>query len=142
MTRRGELKTKVLDMLLNDSRMSFRTIANEMGVSTTTISKVVNELEESGVIVKYTTMVDWKALGFGSVLCIRIGVHNGIVPEEIGKALIGIPTVKQVLHTTDELPFAVLVVCMDSNEIDRTIETIRTIPGVGRVQHNSVLNIF
>ena len=142
MARNKSLNEKVIQILLEDSRKSYRAIANELGVSTTTVSKIVKELEEKKVILRYTTLVDWKALDYESVLCLHIGIHSDTDVNEIGNTINGIPTVKHVHLTSNDLPIAAFVVYKDKEETDRTIESIKNIPGVGRVIHHNVYNVF
>ena len=59
-----ELDLKILDLLLKDSRQSFREMAGKLGVSTTTVSSRVNKMIDDSVILGFTTVVDWEKIGF------------------------------------------------------------------------------
>jgi len=74
MTTDEKVKGKILELLLADSRKSFRAIASELNISTTTVSKIVKELESDGIILGYTTLLNWQKLGFDSTLCLQLSV--------------------------------------------------------------------
>lgn len=53
-----ELKFQVIDLLEEDSRLSLKKLAAATGASEKEVSATVTELENEGVIIKYTTIVN------------------------------------------------------------------------------------
>ena len=87
MTVNNELKRKILSLLIADSRRSFRTIAKELNISTTTVSKIVKELENTGIIVGYCALVDWQKIGYDSTLCLQITVASDANVDSVGSSV-------------------------------------------------------
>jgi Lrp/AsnC family transcriptional regulator for asnA, asnC and gidA len=137
-----KLRDDIVRILTEDSRKSFRAIAKELGVSTTTVSKVVGRLEHDGIIQKYTAQVDWHRLGYESLMCLQIETASNADLDKVGKALRRLSSVKQVFYTTGGTSFSVYVVCKNNNEATETLDELRHIQGIERVVPHIVLRTF
>jgi DNA-binding Lrp family transcriptional regulator len=136
------IKEKILTILMSDSRKSFRAIAKELNISTTTVSRLVKELEDDGMIIGYTTLIDWQKLGYDSTLCLQVGITPGADTEKVGKALKAIPSVKQVFYTTGDMTFSAYAVCKNSEDAADILEKLRKIAGIERVVPHTILKTF
>jgi DNA-binding Lrp family transcriptional regulator len=136
------LKKEILNILMKDSRTSFRTIAKELKISTSTVSKIVKELEAAGVILAYTTIVDWHKLGYDSTLCLQISISPEADIDKVGNRLRGISAVKQVFYTTGEANFSAYAVCLDTSEATSILEELRKVKGIERVVPHTVLKAY
>jgi len=58
-----EIDSKILELLAENSRLSYSDIARHFGFSDVAIRKRVDKLVEKGIIKKFTTIVDHKMLG-------------------------------------------------------------------------------
>lgn len=142
MTKNVEIKEKILSILLENPRKSFRNIAGELNISPTTVIKIIKSLEEEGIIIGYTTLIDWQKCGYDSTLCLQITVTPNADIDKVGKALSNLEYIKQVFYTTGNTTFAAYAVCKDSNEAVLTLKELRSIPGVERVESHTVLKMF
>ena len=70
---------KVLEEYLNDSRQSFREVARKIGVSSGTVASRIKDLEELGIIKKYTTQLDYEKLGYELTAITEIIVSEGMM---------------------------------------------------------------
>jgi Lrp/AsnC family leucine-responsive transcriptional regulator len=136
------LEEKVVEMLTKNARRSFRSIAQELSVSTTTVSKIVGRLEDEGIIRGYQAMVDWPRLGYHSAICLVITLEGNADIESVGAGLRALPSVGQVFYTTGDSSFSAYAVCKTTNEAARTIADIRSIPGVSHVAPHTILRMF
>ena len=127
---------------MSDSRKSFRTIARELKISTTTVSKIVQELENSRVILGYGAFVDWQKLGYDSILCLQLNITNDANVDHVGSELKKIPAIKQVFYITGDATFSAYAVCKDTEEAAALLGELRTIPGVERIVPHTVLKTF
>jgi DNA-binding Lrp family transcriptional regulator len=137
-----DLREKVLSILMDNSRKSFREIAKELKASTTTISNTVKELERDGAILRYTLKVDWRKLGYNSIFCVQIATTPDADIDSVGKNLRKMPSLKEVFYTTGDMSFSAYVVSKDNEETTSTIQMLRDIPGVERVVPHLVLKVF
>jgi DNA-binding Lrp family transcriptional regulator len=136
------VKEQILSILMRDSRKSFRTIANELNISTTTVSRIINDLENEGVILGYTAFVDWNKMGYESTLCILVGIAPNADTDKVGSAIKDIPEVKQVFYTTGETTFSAYAVCKNNEDAASVLEQLRHVKGVEQVVGHTVLKIF
>jgi Lrp/AsnC family transcriptional regulator for asnA, asnC and gidA len=59
-----ELDIKILKLLRNDGRLSYREMAKTLGVATGTIQNRIQKLEKEGVILGYHAQLDYSKLGY------------------------------------------------------------------------------
>ena len=138
----NNVKEKILRILLDDSRKSFRTIAGELNLSTTTVSKLIKELEADGIINGYTALIDWHKLGYDATLCLQVSVAPDADIDKVGTALRKIPAVKQVFYTTGDTNFSAYAVCKNTEEATSVLEKLRHLTGIQRVVPHTVLKTF
>jgi DNA-binding Lrp family transcriptional regulator len=142
MVTENKIKEKILSILLIDSRKSFRTIAKELKISTTTVSKIVKEFEKDGTIQGYTTLIDWRKLGYDSTLCLQVSVTPEADIDAVGKALKALSALKQVFYTTGDANFSAYAVCADTDEAAQLLVELRNISGIERIVPHTVLKIY
>ena len=54
---------KILSLLQTDSRLTLQEIADKIGLSASPCHRRIRRLEQEGVIVRYSAMVDQRAVG-------------------------------------------------------------------------------
>ena len=92
---------EILDILGNNARTPFLNIAKQLRVSESTIRKRVNNLENKGVIKKYSVVIEPSKIGYGSVAIVGIDV----TPEKflnVAKKLTEFDNVKFVATSTGD----------------------------------------
>ncbi len=68
---------KILSVLLENSRLSYRQIAKRIKVSAATVMNRVKKLEEEKVITNYSSRIDHGKLGFDITAIVEIKIHKG-----------------------------------------------------------------
>jgi DNA-binding Lrp family transcriptional regulator len=142
MTTDEKVKEKILELLQADSRISFRAIASELKISTTTVSKIIKDLEADGIILGYTTLLNWQKLGFDSTLCLQLSVTKDADIDKVGATLRKLPEFKQIFYTTGDATFSAFAVCKNTEMAARLIEHLRSIKGIERIVPHTVLKMF
>lgn len=137
-----EMTEKVLELLLEDSRRSQREMAAKLNVSPTTIGKIVKSLEDDGILMNYTIMVDWAKFGYDSVMCLQLAVSPSADVQEVGKTLRENTAIKQVFYIMGDMTFACYAVCRDKNESAEIMKEIGKIEGVEKLVCHAVLKQF
>ena len=92
---------KILQVLSDNARIPFLTVAKQLGLSESTIRKRVSKLEDEGVIKKYSVVLEPAKMGYGSVAIVGIDV----VPEKflvVSKKLTKFDNIKFVATTTGD----------------------------------------
>src|SRR6266568_9261990 len=77
MMRMDETDVKILGKLLSDARLSYRRIADEIGVSPPTVLARVKKLESDSVIKGYSAILDHEKLGYDLTAIIEVTSVKG-----------------------------------------------------------------
>ncbi|WP_435196496.1 HTH-type transcriptional regulator Lrp [Natronomonas sp. EA1] len=75
------LDEKLVNALLNDGRASLRSLAEQLGVSVTTVSNHLSDLEDQGIIKGYTPIVDYGELGYDVTAIIQLKCEGSALPD-------------------------------------------------------------
>lgn len=100
-----ELDRKIINKLLDDGRMSFRKIAEQVDSTPATVINRVERLEEEGVVTGYSAKVDYRQLGYEGIAAVEIvieGEFMKIVEEELAE-LNNVVSVYSISGDTDIL---------------------------------------
>ena len=76
---------KIIELLQENSRMSYTEIAKVLGVTETTVRKRIADLEKRGVIKKYTIEVEPSKLGYKTVTILGLDVEPKYLLEAAKK---------------------------------------------------------
>lgn len=133
-----ELDRKILNIYLEDSRLSFREVARRLGVAVGTVQARTKRLEEAGVIKGYTVMLDYEKLGYNLTVVTEIVVSKGKLlemEEEIAK----LPAICAVYDVTGETDAIVVAKFKTREELSRFTKLILSLPFVERTNTHVVL---
>lgn len=70
------IDTELVNTLLGNGRASLRSLADDLDVSVTTVSNHLNDLEEEGVIEKFTPIVGYDQLGYDVTAVLQLKVEG------------------------------------------------------------------
>ncbi len=76
-----ELDLKILEFLQRDARLPFTQIAKELGQPDTTVHFRTRRLLKTGVVTRFSALVNPSAFGFESSALLRIQIGGHILPE-------------------------------------------------------------
>lgn len=86
-----EQDRRIVDLLRADGRMSYTDLGKAMGLSTSAVHQRVRRLEERGVILGYTAIVDPTAMDLPLTAFISITPLDPAAPDDIPDRLRGMP---------------------------------------------------
>ena len=123
---------EIIRVLRNNARMPFLGIAKHLKVSESTVRSRANNLQKTGVIKRYSTIVDPLKMGYGSVALVGIDVQ----PEkflQVAKKLTEFDNVKMVATTSGDHVIMTEIWGEKASELRNFIsERIARISGVTR----------
>ena len=137
-TELDDLDRKILELLAEDSRMSYREISKHLGTSHANVSHRIRRLEEDGVIRGYSVVVDPEAMNLYP-LCIRVSAGPGADPEEIGKTISKLEDAHVVLRVSGDCELLALGMSRDRHDAINLLSQISRIPGVEKAESHVVL---
>ncbi|MFQ6060102.1 MAG: Lrp/AsnC family transcriptional regulator, partial [Thermoplasmata archaeon] len=71
------LDSRILGLLNENGRMSYRVIAKKLKVSLSTVSNRIHRMEEKGIIKGYAPIIDTESLGYDLQAVIGIMISKG-----------------------------------------------------------------
>ena len=117
----NELDKQIIRYLEEDSRMSLRNIAKELGVSPTTVSNRVQKLKKEGVINKFCIKLNLAELGYGLTAVIKIKAKGDNISEVVGK-LTEYDHLTHIYETTGDFDILAIGKFQDREEINEEIK--------------------
>jgi Lrp/AsnC family leucine-responsive transcriptional regulator len=128
---------KILQILSREGRISWRDLAEKVGLSLTPTLRRVRRLEESGLIAGYGARFNEEALGLGITMFISVTLDRQT--EETLKVferrIADIPEVMSCHLMTGEADYILRVLVSDLATYQRfMLEVLTRIPGVAHIQ--------
>lgn len=135
------LNRKIVNILLEDSRTPYVTIAEKINRSESTVRQRISKLLEKGIIEKYTIQIDPAALGYNSVAYIGLNVES----PKLLKVLRDLKKVEGVITiatTTGDYMILCEVWAEDGVHLTKISEKIEEIDGVLEIRPSMVLDKY
>ena len=129
---------KILKRLLRDARMSYRKIAEEIGVSPPTVLARVGKLENEGIIKSYSAMLDHEKLGYDLTAIIDITATKGKIVD-LEKQIAKFPNVCAVYDTTGLTDMTIIAKFKSRTELSSFVKKDLSLPYVERTNTHVVL---
>jgi len=79
------LDNQLINALLGDGRASLRSLGEGLGVSVTTVSNHINDLEAGGVIEGYTPVINYGELGYDVTAIIQLKIEGAALTEIVDR---------------------------------------------------------
>ncbi len=122
------LSKAIIELLQDDGRQSYATIAKSVGLSEAAVRQRVQRLLDQEVM-QIVAVTDPLQVGFRRQAMIGIRVDGDLLP--VGDALTAMSEVSYVVTTAGSFDLLAEVVCEDDAELlDLLTRRIRTLPGV------------
>lgn len=136
-----DIDMQIINLLQEDSRLSFNKIAHKLGISVGTALNRVKNLEDKEVLKGYTVIVDPNKVGYSLTAVILIqaeGKHLVDVEKEIAE----INNVVSVYDITGDFDIIVTARFKDRESLNAFIKNLLTIPYVKKTVTNVALNVI
>ena len=131
---------KILQLLSQDSRMSYKQVAKKTGVAISTVHNIVERLKEQGVLKNFTINIDSEKLGYDITVLIGVVVENGLLPE-VEQRLVAHPNVCQVFTVTGNFDISFVARFKNTRELNNFIRnTLQKMKGVKHSNTSLVLD--
>jgi Lrp/AsnC family transcriptional regulator, regulator for asnA, asnC and gidA len=123
----NSIDEKIIGLLKSDSRKSFVEIANSIGMSESAVRRRVKNLQDTGVIQKFT--IDLGPSNKTSAITL-ISVSSVADTAKVSDQLLKLKGVEIVYEITGQYDIATIIVAPTILEINSYIDEIRKIDGV------------
>jgi DNA-binding Lrp family transcriptional regulator len=134
-----ETSLRVLKEYLRDARQSFREVARRIGFSSGTVASRVKEMEDQGVIKKYTVQIDYEKLGYELTALTEVIVSEGMMME-VGDKITGISQAFSVYNVTGDSDIIIVAKFKTRQQLSDFTKSLTKMQYVVRTKTHVVLN--
>ncbi|WP_338747672.1 Lrp/AsnC family transcriptional regulator [Janibacter alittae] len=116
---------RIIDLLLQDGRMSFTDLGKAVGLSTSAAHQRVRRLEERGVISGYAAVVDPAALGTPLTAFVAVAPLDPRDPDDIPDRLRGIEEIDACYSVAGDSNYMLRVRVGTPQALEELLATVR-----------------
>jgi len=129
-----EIDYKVLDLLIDNSRIPYTDIAKKLLISAGTVHVRIKKMEDAGIISGSSLKLDYKKLGYTFIAYIGIFLEKTHLTNEVLEKLNSIPFVTEAHITTGRFNIYCKIRSKNTNHAKENIFMIDDIDGVSRTE--------
>jgi DNA-binding Lrp family transcriptional regulator len=133
---------RILMELQSDARLTNQELAQRVGLSPSACWRRVKALEEAGVILRYTAILDPKKVGLGECVFAHVTLarHSLATTHEFADAIRDRPEVMECFFTTGDADILLRVAIPSVSAYDKFLEEfVFSAPGISQVRSNFAL---
>ena len=134
-----ETDKKILNVLVNSSRLSFRQIAKKVSVSVATVMHHIHRLENEKIINKYSAKLDYEKIGYDVEVLIEIRISKGRLLD-VEKKIAVHPNVFAIYDITGTFDAVILARFRTRRQMDGFLKKIQAYEFVERTETKLILN--
>ena len=132
-----KIDTKILSLLQQNSNRTTKSIANELGMTTTPVFERIKKLEKQGYIKKYVAVLNNKKIGLKQTVFIGITLqgHTRSYLEKFVKQINNFPEVIECHRVSGNFDYLLKLVVEDIEAYETfIISKLTLLPYLGNVQ--------
>ena len=135
-----ELDQKIVSLLIQNARMSYSDIGQQIGISRVAVKNRVQALEEKGIIEEYTPIINPQKIS-GAVSCYFEIETAPDTFTEVAELLRQNDTITQIYRVTGKSKLHVHAVASSNEEMENLIyNTVDKLPGVVECSCNMIFS--
>ena len=125
-----ELDQKIVQLLIQNARMTYSQIGEQIGISRVAVKMRVQALEKRGVIEEYTTIINPQKIS-GAISCYFEIITEPDQLMQVAELLNAQETITQIYRVSGKSRLHVHAVASSNEELERLMKaTIDRLPGV------------
>lgn len=129
----------IIRCLTQDARMNASQIGAKVNLSVSAVIERMKKLENSGLIRRYTAVIDEHKAGFGTQALISVRLEHPKYNESFSKQMCAHPSVVECFYLTGDFDYMARVTVSSGEELTKVLNDIKQIPGVSLTRTYVVL---
>lgn len=134
-----EIDRRILKFLIWNSRLSYREIARQSKLSTTTVIERLKRMKVNKIIKGYSVDLDSKKLGYELTAIVELVAPKLILLKAIGE-IAELPNVYAIYHTTGDVDAIIIAKFRGVDELQRFLGELYSKLEIQRSETRIVLN--
>ena len=132
----------ILNILQKEGRSSASHIAEEIGMSIPAVTDRIKKLQESGVIIGFTTLLDHRKIGLDVSAFITLISESSIHYSDVVVLANQTSEIVQCFTTTGNGSHVLLAITENTNSLEKLLRIIQGWPGVMRTETQMILSSY
>ncbi len=132
----------IMRMLQKDARLSYRSVAKALNLSTGTVSQRVKRLTDMGAIKRFAAIINPEMLGKRYTMLVMIRTRAGSQLDDVVQQIEDLDESCCIHTITGDFHLQVIVRLTDTHTAAQFLNTIRNLPGVEFVNSFVVLKSY
>lgn len=137
-----ETDLRILEAYQNDASMSYKDLARDLGMRTTTVFERVKRLKESGIIAGVVPLVAYDRLGIHTTAWVHVAVDPGADCCALSRRIASLPEVTEVHEVAGEWDILFKVKVHGNEELHDLTNRVAKLAGVSRYQSTLAVKTF
>ncbi len=137
-----ETDKHIMRMLQRDARLSYRSIAKTLDLSTGTVSQRVKRLIDMAAIKRFSAIINHEMMGKGYTMLVMIRSRAGSQLDDVVAKIESLDESCCIHTITGDFHLQVIVRLADTHSAAKFLETVRNLPGVEFITSFVVLKSY
>ncbi|MDA8142448.1 MAG: Lrp/AsnC family transcriptional regulator [Thermoplasmatales archaeon] len=135
------LDIKIIKLMIDNARISWKELGNELGLSAPAAAERVHQLQKSGIIEGFTANVSAESMGLQVIAFIAVNIDRPHHRAGFLESIKILEEVQECHHIAGDDDYLLKVRCRDNKHLDFVVnDTMKGIPGVIRTRTTIVLS--
>ena len=130
----------ILDLVQENCKQPLAAIGAKVGLSAPAVVERIHKLEEAGVIRDYVAILDARRVGRDVTAFIGVSTEKPGAIRAVEAAVVGIDEVQECHHVTGAHTLMLKVKTLNTESLERLIDSVRSVEGVVRTETMIVLS--
>lgn len=130
----------ILSLLTKNARANASEIADKVSLSTSACIERIKKLENNGIIVGYTAILDNEKLGKDVLALMSVAIEHPKYNDGFIKAVNQNENIIECFYLAGEFDYYVKILTDNIVKLEGVLNAIKSIPGVSKTKTNIVLN--
>ncbi len=131
---------KIINALIDNSRINASEISDLVGLSVSAVIERIKKLETSGIVKKYTVILDNKTLGKDVTALIMVSLEHPKYNESFIKAMIENESVSECHYLAGDFDYQLKIATSNTLRLERLLNEVKSIPGVSKTKTMVILS--
>jgi Lrp/AsnC family leucine-responsive transcriptional regulator len=130
---------RIINLLRINGRASFASIGKDVGLSPHGTADRVRRLQRAGVIVGFTTKVDFGSVGRSLDAIVDVRLLPSTEPDRFEQHIATLSAIREMTFLTGRFDYQLRVACRNADDLDRTVRSIRRDAGAAQTETRIVM---
>ena len=131
---------RILACLKENSRVNAKTIGEKVNLSTSAVIERIKKMESSGLIERYTTIINQSVLGRETTAFISVTLEHPRYNDEFIRMIKEKTSIAECHYIAGDFDFILKVVTKNSKTLETVLNYVKSIKGVSLTRTSVVLS--